>query len=78
VTRDKERAMTGWRKSSFSSGNTDCVQVAWRKSSFSGGNTNCVEVATAGERVGIRDSKNSRIEVSVSGVAWRAFLISLD
>jgi hypothetical protein len=50
----------------------------WRKSSFSGVNTNCVEVATAGERVGLRDSKNPRNEVSVSGEAWRALLISLD
>lgn len=34
-----------WRKSSFSAGSGDCVEVAWRKSSFSAGNGDCVEVA---------------------------------
>ena len=45
-----------WRKSSFSAGNGQCVEVAWRKSSHSAGNGQCVEVAsTLGA---VRDSKN--------------------
>ncbi|RLK60569.1 DUF397 domain-containing protein [Actinokineospora cianjurensis] len=49
-----------WRKSSFSSGNGECVEVAyvWRKSSASSANGQCVEVAFAAERVAVRDSKN--------------------
>nr|WP_026316567.1 DUF397 domain-containing protein [Actinokineospora enzanensis] len=35
---------TGWRKSSFSGSNGNCVEVEWRKSSFSGTNGDCVEV----------------------------------
>lgn len=34
-----------WRKSSFSGGNGNCVEVSWRKSSFSSGNGECVEVS---------------------------------
>ncbi|MDQ3576217.1 MAG: DUF397 domain-containing protein [Actinomycetota bacterium] len=33
-----------WRKSSFSAGNGNCVEVGWRKSSFSASNGDCVEV----------------------------------
>jgi hypothetical protein len=41
---------TDWRKSSYSGGNGNCVEVAytdWRKSSYSDANGNCVEVAFA-------------------------------
>jgi hypothetical protein len=35
-----------WRKSSYSSTNGECVEVAtWRKASYSGTNGECVEVA---------------------------------
>ncbi|WP_199443394.1 DUF397 domain-containing protein [Umezawaea beigongshangensis] len=34
-----------WRRSSYSGGNGNCVEVAWHKSSYSGVNGNCVEVA---------------------------------
>jgi hypothetical protein len=70
--------MTGWRKSSFSGGNTNCVEVAWRKSSFSGENTNCVEVASDVGRVGVRDSKNPDPVLRIPSMGWRDFLISLD
>nr|WP_052478944.1 DUF397 domain-containing protein [Kibdelosporangium sp. MJ126-NF4]CEL21424.1 hypothetical protein [Kibdelosporangium sp. MJ126-NF4]CTQ96009.1 hypothetical protein [Kibdelosporangium sp. MJ126-NF4] len=47
-----------WRKSSFSGGDSDCVEVGWRKSSFSGQKANCVELAWPGGFVAVRDSKN--------------------
>jgi hypothetical protein len=47
-----------WRKSSYSSDTSSCVEVAWRKSSYSSDTANCVEVAFAGPVVGVRDSKN--------------------
>lgn len=39
--------LTGWRKSSFTGGSGNCVEVAagWRKSSYSDVNGSCVEVA---------------------------------
>jgi hypothetical protein len=71
--------MTGWRKSSFSGGNTDCVEVAWHKSSFSGENTNCVEVTGIAEAVGVRDSKNPDVpHLEFPAERWAGFLISLD
>jgi Domain of unknown function (DUF397) len=64
-----------WRKSSYSDGNTDCVEVGWVKSSYSGGNTDCVEVALGPERVGVRDSKNPDGPTLVFPVTrWSAFL----
>jgi hypothetical protein len=50
-----ERPHTGWRKSSYSSNGTNCVEV-WRKSSRSNNGTDCVEVAGTLDR--LRDSKN--------------------
>jgi hypothetical protein len=36
--------ITGWRKSSFSGSNGDCLEVgSWRTASYSGYNGNCVE-----------------------------------
>jgi hypothetical protein len=52
---------TTWRKSSFSGGDANCVEIAfgtWRKSSTSGPDSNCVEVAYAAEVLAVRDSKN--------------------
>jgi uncharacterized protein DUF397 len=45
-----------WRKSSFSSNGTNCVEVSWRKASFSSNGTNCVEVSR--DLAAVRDSKN--------------------
>jgi hypothetical protein len=64
-----------WRKSSFSTANSNCVEVSWRKSSFSSANSNCVEVAVTPEVVAARDSKNASGPVLTFVPArWSAFL----
>jgi hypothetical protein len=47
--------MGSWRKSSYTQGANNCVEV-WRKSSHSQGADNCVELVWSLDRV--RDSKN--------------------
>ncbi|WNV90625.1 DUF397 domain-containing protein [Umezawaea sp. Da 62-37] len=75
-------SLTSWRKSSFSGGNSGCVEVAfgqWHRSSHSGGNSNCVEVARASDVVGIRDSKNPEAgHLTVPRAAWAAFVATVD
>jgi hypothetical protein len=64
--------VTGWRKSSYSQGASDCVEAScWRKSSHSKGANDCVEVGggSAGW-VGVRDSK--------LGVAGPVLLVAAD
>jgi hypothetical protein len=72
--------MVQWRKSSYSSSQANCVEVAhldceWRKSTGSSANANCVEVAMTGPAVAIRDSKNAAGPVLVvASSGWVAFL----
>jgi hypothetical protein len=67
-----------WRKSSYSSSQANCVEVAalgWHTSSHSSDEANCVEVAPGGLAVGVRDSKNPDGPVlAVPAVRWSAFL----
>jgi uncharacterized protein DUF397 len=66
---------TRWRKSSRSSDQANCVEVAWRKSSYSSDTSNCVEIAFAGPAVGVRDSKNAGGPLlAFPEHAWAAFL----
>jgi hypothetical protein len=70
-----------WRKSSYSSANGECVEVAfiWRKSSYSGGNGNCVEVATADGLIAMRDSKTPTAPaLLLTQGQFTAFLGALD
>ncbi|WP_460407246.1 DUF397 domain-containing protein [Actinophytocola sediminis] len=53
---------TGWRKSSFSSADSD----------------NCVEVRIAGHSVGVRDSKNADgLNFWVNTATWNNFLVAV-
>lgn len=52
-----------WRKSSFSGGQGNCVEVArvpahWRKSSYSTNQGNCVELADLGGTIGLRNNNH--------------------
>lgn len=66
---------TGWRKSSYSSNQGNCVEIAWRKSTYSSSQANCVEVARAAGRVGVRDSKQGNgPALAVAPAAFTALL----
>ncbi len=70
-----------WRKSSYSSAASNCVEVAalgWRTSSYSSSQANCVEVALGGPAIGVRDSKDPDGPVLAVPVdRWSAFLHSV-
>jgi hypothetical protein len=71
-----------WRKSSYSSGNGQCVEVAhvraqWRKSSRSSADGACIEVAHLPEAIAVRDSKNpTGPNLVFNRRAWAAFIES--
>ncbi len=62
---------TRWRKSSYSDGTGNCVEVAfsdWRKSSYSSGTGNCVEVAFVGWRKSSYSNSSANcVEVADAG-----------
>ncbi|MGH3423290.1 MAG: DUF397 domain-containing protein [Nocardioidaceae bacterium] len=67
--------VTGWHKSSYSTGTGNCVEVGWRKSSYSTATGNCVEVAPVPGVVMVRDSKSPAAgTVAVPRGAWSDFL----
>lgn len=67
----------GWRKSSHSAGNGDCVEVGWRKSSYSAANGECVEVAADRRVIGVRDTQQRGLGITLEFPlrAWRAFIV---
>ena len=70
-----ELGVVAWRKSSFSAGQGECVEVGWRKSSYSDGADACVEVAPAPAGVAVRDSKRPEgAKLAFDQKLWRAFL----
>ncbi|MGP4021353.1 DUF397 domain-containing protein [Saccharopolyspora sp. 5N708] len=68
----------GWRKSSYSGVQGDCVEVGWSKSSYSGSQSECVEVGALPDAVGVRDSKDRGGGTLVFRRAqWVAFVAEL-
>lgn len=67
-----------WRKSTYSNGQSSCVEVAgmWRKSSHSSSNSNCVEVCTGRpDAVAVRDTKDrGGPELAFTSGAWDVFV----
>ncbi|MEU4668834.1 DUF397 domain-containing protein [Amycolatopsis sp. NPDC023774] len=71
-------AQATWRKSSYTTSDSNCVEfAAWRKSSYSTNDSNCVEVDTSPVEIGIRDTKDrAGGHLTLSPAAWTAFLTS--
>ncbi|MGH3865549.1 MAG: DUF397 domain-containing protein [Pseudonocardiaceae bacterium] len=73
-----QRRHPAWRKSSYSSSQSNCVEVAalgWRISSYSSSEANCVQVALGGPAIGVRDSKHPNGPVlAVPAHLWSTFL----
>ena len=73
----KELHGAAWRKSTYSNGQGDCVEVgvAWRKPSHSNGIGECVEVGAAPRAILVRDTTNrSGATLHVSAETWRVLL----
>ena len=68
-----------FRKSSYSTGGENCVEIAqvaptFRKSSYSSSGENCVEVADLPTGAAIRDSKHPELGfLPVGASEWTAF-----
>jgi hypothetical protein len=73
-----------WRKSTYSSANGACVEVAqvptqWHKSSLSSGDGACVEIAHLTEAIAVRDSKDpSGPKLIFAPADWQAFVFSVQ
>jgi hypothetical protein len=66
-----------WRKSTYSNGQSNCVEVAgvWHKSSYSNGQSSCVEVASLPDVVAVRDTKDRNgPALGFTPDEWRAFV----
>jgi Domain of unknown function (DUF397) len=80
--RELDPTRARWRKSSCSSANGQCVEVAqvcthWRKSSYSGSNGACVEIVHLPEAVAVRDSKDpGGPKLIFTPHAWASFVES--
>lgn len=74
----KDTHNSDWRKSSYSNGTGNCVEVStWRTSSCSNGAGECVEVGQA-DGVRVRDTKHRDGAVlRVSAEAWQRFTAAL-
>ena len=71
--------MSGWRKSTYSGSNGDCIEVAgFRKSSHSAYNGDCVEAGSCRHGVAVRDTQDRDGPVLTFGSeAWSAFTAAL-
>jgi hypothetical protein len=70
-----------WQKSTYSNGQSNCVEVAgvWQKSSFSNGKANCVDVGTGQpDAVAVRDSKDrGGPELAFMPNVWAEFVLGV-
>jgi hypothetical protein len=73
----EEASVNGWRTSSFSFANGNCVEVArtWRKASLSYANGSCAEVGARNGTVAVRDTTDrSGPVLRFTPDEWHAFL----